>query len=111
MALELRKAFGVLDGRNISGLRAGIFIASAVQALLPAGLIFYIARNANPMGDGMEWVAMVPALFLAGLSAAPGLILSAINRLLIPGALWAVAGAILNLAFYTEVASELAHPR
>jgi hypothetical protein len=57
----------------------------------------------------MEWVGMVPALFVAGLSAAPGLILSSINRLLILGALWAVAGVLLNYAFYTEVVSELSH--
>ena len=109
MPVELKKVLGLLNGRDIPGLRLAIFIVSAAQALLPVGLIFYIARNANPMGDGMEWVAMVPALFLAGLSAVPGLLSSVINRLLIPGALWAIAGAAVNLAFYTEIAREFSH--
>ena len=109
MALELRKVFVVLDGRNISGLRLAVFIVSAAQALLPVGLMVYIARNANPMGDGMEWVAMVPAVFIAGLFAAPALLSSVFNRLLIPGALWAIAGAVVSLAFYTEIAREFSH--
>ena len=92
-------------------LRTAIKLCIAAQALVYIFLYYNIWKHTHPMGDGMEWVAVVPALFLAGLSAAPGLLLSVINRLLIPGALWAVAGAILNLAFYTEVASELAHPR
>jgi hypothetical protein len=109
MSLELKKTFGFLDGRHIPGLRLALFIVSAAQALLPFGLAVFIARHANPMGDGLEWVGMVPALFLAGLSAAPGLILSSLNRLLVPGALWAIAGALLNYAFYAEVVSELSH--
>ena len=109
MSFELKKLFGLLDGRDIPGLRLAVFVVSAAQALLPFGLIVYIARNANPMGDGMEWVAVIPALFLAGLSAAPALLLSIINRLLVPGALWAIAGAVVNLAFYTEITREFSH--
>jgi len=109
MSFDLKKPFGLLDGRNIPGLRPAPFIVSAAQALLPLGLIVLIARHANPMGDGMEWVAMVPALFLAGLSAAPALLLSVSNRLLVPGALWAIAGAAVNFAFYTEIAREFSH--
>ncbi len=106
MALTLEKLFEGLNGQNIPGLRAGVFVVAAVQALLPVGLIVYIARNANPMGDGMEWVAVVPAQFIAGFFAAPGLILSSINRLLIVGALLSIAGALVSLAFYLEIASE-----
>jgi hypothetical protein len=109
MSFDLKQLSGRLDGRNIRGLRLGVFIVSAAQALLPVGLIVYIARHANPMGDGMEWVALVPALLLAGLFAAPALLASVINRLLVPGALWAVAGAVLSLAFYAEIAREFSH--
>jgi hypothetical protein len=97
------------DRRNTSGPRIVVFILSAAQALLPLWLIVFIARHANPMGDGMEWVGMVPALLLAGLSATPGLILSISNRWLIGGLLWAIAGVLLNYAFYAEVVSELSH--
>jgi hypothetical protein len=108
MALANR-ALDALNSRNISGLRAAVFVASAVQALLPLGLIVFIARHANPMGDGMEWVGMVPALFIAALTAAPGLIASIANRWLLAGLLWAIAGALLNLAFYAEIVSEIGH--
>ena len=58
------------------------------------------------MGDGMEWVAVVPALFIAGFFAVPGLILSTINRLLIVGSLLSITGALVSLAFYLEIARE-----
>jgi hypothetical protein len=105
MAFEPKKA----PGQDMRGLRVVVFIASAVQALLPLGLIVFIARHANPMGDGMEWVGVVPALFIAALTAAPGLIASINNRWLIGGLLWAIAGALLNYVFYAEVWSELGH--
>jgi len=109
MALALKKAFDVLKARDVTGLRAAVFIVSAVQALLPLGLIVFIARHANPMGDGMEWVGVMPALFIAALTAGPGLIASVNNRWLIAGLLWAIAGALLNFAFYTEIVRELGH--
>lgn len=109
MAFEAKRLPDAPDRRNISGLRIVVFIMSAVQAVLPLGLIVFIARHANPMGDGMEWVGVVPALFLAALSGAPGLIASVSNRWLIAGLLWAIAGALLNYAFYAEVWSELSH--
>jgi hypothetical protein len=106
MAFDLDKVFKALDGQHVRGLRAAVFVVAAVQALLPVGLIIYIARNANPMGDGMEWVAVVPALLIAAIFVAPALILSAINRLLIVGTLFAGVGILVNLAFYLEIASE-----
>jgi hypothetical protein len=106
MALDLQKALNILDGRHVRGLRSGVFIVAAAQALLPVGLIIYIARNANPLGDGMEWVAVVSALFIALFFVAPALILSAINRLLVFGALLAGAGVPVNLAFYVEIVRE-----
>ena len=62
----------VLDGRNISGLRRRVHRRGGAGAAAGRPHV-YIARNANPMGDGMEWVAVVPALFIAGLFAAPAL--------------------------------------
>jgi uncharacterized membrane protein len=107
MALALQKVFDILEGRWIPGLRAAVFVVAAAQALLPLGLIVYIARNANPKGDGMEWVAVAPALFIAGFFAAPALILSRMNRLLIVAALLAIAGALVSYAFYAEITREL----
>jgi hypothetical protein len=59
------------------------------------------------MGDGMEWVALVPATGILGLFVAPALIIGAINRLLILGALFAITGAVLNVLFFIEIAREL----
>jgi hypothetical protein len=106
MPFDLGKVFNALDGQHVRGLRAAVFIVAATQALLPAGLMIYIASNANPMGDGMEWVAIVPALLIAAIFVAPALILSAINRLLIVGATFAGIGILVNLVFYLEIASE-----
>jgi hypothetical protein len=106
MALDLQKVLHVLDGRRVPGLRAGVFIAAAAQALLPVGLIVYIARHANPIGDGMEWVAVVPALLIVAIFVAPALILAMINRLLVVGAFFAGVGILVNLAFYVEIARE-----
>ena len=58
------------------------------------------------MGDGMEWVALAPALLIVAMSAAPALILAAIDRLLIFAALLAIGGALLNFAFYSEITTE-----
>ena len=109
MSFDLKKARDVREEKNISALRVAVFIVAGVQALLPLGLIVFIARHADPRGDGMEWVGVFPALILAALFAIPPLIWSVHNRRLTLGLLVAIAGALVNLIFYMEVASELGH--
>ena len=104
----IKQIVHAIDGRQVRGLRAGVLIAAVVQAALPVGLYFYIDRNANPMGDGLEWIAMVPALFIFVVFVPPALILGAINRLLVIGALFAGAGALVSLAYYVQIAREFA---
>jgi hypothetical protein len=106
--VTVKQIVQAIDGRQVRGLRAGVLIAAAVQAALPVGLYFYIDRNANPMGDGLEWIAMVQALFIFVVFVPPALILGAINRLLVIGALFAGAGALVSLAYYAEIAREFA---
>lgn len=66
-----------------------------------------IAVNANPMGDGMEFVAIVPfgLVFLA--LVAPSLMLGVTGRMLPLGAALAVIGLGLNVLLFLDIASEL----
>jgi len=63
--------------------------------------------NANPLGDGFEFVAIVPfgVVFLA--LVAPSLWLAVAGRMLPLGAALAVAGLVLNVLLFIEIASEL----
>ncbi|MFI4998101.1 MAG: hypothetical protein ACHQAQ_20235 [Hyphomicrobiales bacterium] len=73
-----------------------------------------ILVNANPRGDGFELVAIVPfgLVFLA--LVAPSLWLGATGRRLPLGVALAVAGLIVNVLLFVEIARELtgdgAHP-
>ena len=106
MPADFRTIFHAIDGRDIKHLRAAVLIAGAVQTLLPIGLFVYLSYDTNPMGDGMEWVAIVPAVFYFLIFVLPALFLGAINRLLTIAALFAGAGAAVNLVFYTEIVRE-----
>jgi hypothetical protein len=66
-----------------------------------------ILVNANPLGDGFEWVAVVPfgIVFLA--FVAPSLWLGVAGRRLPLGVALALAGLVLNGLLFIEIASEL----
>jgi len=66
-----------------------------------------ILVNMNPLGDGFEWVAVVPfgIVFLAFI--APSLWLGVAGRMLPLGVALAVAGLVLNGLLFIEIASEL----
>ena len=66
-----------------------------------------ILVNMNPLGDGFEWVAVVPfgIVFLA--FVAPSLWLGVAGRRLPLGVALAFAGLILNGLLFIEIASEL----
>jgi hypothetical protein len=68
-----------------------------------------IAVNANPMGDGMEFVAIVPFGFIFLALVVPSLMLALRSRMLPFAATLAVAGLILNVLLFNEIASELTH--
>jgi len=68
-----------------------------------------IAVNANPMGDGMEYVAIVPFGFIFLALVAPSFLLGVSGRMLPLGAALAIAGLVLNVLLFIEIASELTH--
>ena len=57
-----------------------IILAVAVQALIYLYLYVYIFQRSNPMGDGMEWVAVMPATFVLAAGAGPALALRSSRR-------------------------------
>ncbi len=73
-------------------LRLLILGGIALQALIYLYLFVFIGRHANPMGDGLEWVAIVPAtvILAAGMIPSIGLCFS---RRLLPAACWSPAPA------------------
>ena len=79
-------------------------------AQVPCWLLFafYISCKANPLGDGLEWVAMVPATGILVVLVAPALLFGAINRLLALAAGLVLAAAIFNVLLFVQVAEELA---
>jgi hypothetical protein len=94
-------------GRIAQFVRYLIVALAGAQAAYWLYTFRLIAVNANPMGDGMEFVAIVPfgLVFLA--LVAPSLMLGMRGRMLPLGAALAVAGLVLNVLLFLEVASEL----
>ena len=86
-----------------------VLALAAAQTLFWFYLFIYIGQHSNPKGDGMEWVAMVPATLLFLAFAVPALLLGAIGRLLRFAVVLAGCGAVLNFLFFLEIASEFAH--
>jgi hypothetical protein len=96
-------------GRIARLLRYFILAATSAQTAYWLYTFRLIAVNANPMGDGMEFVAIVPfgLVFLA--LVAPSLILGLTGRMLPLGAALGVIGLVLNVLLFIEIASELTH--
>ena len=67
-----------------------------------------IAVNSNPMGDGLEFVAIVPFGFIFIVLLAPALLLGWMGRFLAFGAALAIVALILNVLLSLEITSELA---
>jgi hypothetical protein len=86
----------------------------AAMALAVAEIVFwlyaffYISRHANPLGDGLEWAAMVPITGIALFLAFPALVLSPFRRAAWIAAGLAFAAAIGDIIVWTQVLSGFA---
>jgi hypothetical protein len=69
---------------------------------------FYISRHANPLGDGLEWAAMVPLTIIALCLAFPALVLSPFRRAAWISAGLAVTAALADIAIWTKILGEFA---
>jgi len=89
------------------------FFRYFVLAVAGAQTVFWLYTfrliyvNANPMGDGFEFVAVVPFGFVFLALVAPSLLLGSSGKKLALCATLAVAGLILNAFLFLEIASEL----
>jgi Flp pilus assembly protein TadB len=89
-------------------LRAAIHACIAVQVLIYLYLFVYIGEHANPKGDGMEWVAIVPGGAALAVGALPAWVLRERERWLPVALITACVGILLNLAYLYEIARESA---
>jgi hypothetical protein len=86
----------------------------AAMALAAAEIVFwlyaffYISRHANPLGDGLEWAAMVPLTGIALLLAFPALVLSPFRRAAWIAAGLAIAAAAADVVIWTQILGEFA---
>jgi hypothetical protein len=87
------------------------------MALAAAEIVFwlyaflYVSRLANPLGDGLEWAAMVPLTLIALGLAFPALVLSPYRRAAWVAAGLAIAAAIADVIVWTQVLGEFAARR
>ena len=96
------------DRDRAKRLRVAIYIALALQVLIWLGLFVYIARHANPKGDGMEWVALMPESVILILGIALPLAFSREGRMQPVGLIIAGIGTMLSIAFFFEIVREFA---
>ncbi len=97
------------EERRAKRLRLAVHVGIAAQVLIYVYLYVYIYQHANPMGDGMEWVAVVPATFILAVGLIPTVALRLNRRLLPAAAIVAFVGVVINAAFLLEIVREMNH--
>jgi len=89
-------------------LRSFVLSAGSALTLFWIYTFYAIAAQANPKGDGMEWMAAFPMTLIFMLLTLPALIIGLFGRALIFGALVATASAFVNLWIWQEILAEFA---
>lgn len=105
-ALPRRRAS--LRKRLRIALRSFVLAAACALTLFWIYTFYVIGEQANPNGDGMEWMAAFPMTLIFLLLTLPTLIIGLFGRALIFGALVAVASAFVNLWVWREILAEFA---
>jgi hypothetical protein len=95
------------DSRSETWFLRVIYIGVAVQVLLYLYLFYYIGQHSNPKGDGMEWVAVMPATLIVIAGVGPALSFRKDRRPWI-GAIISLIGVAVGIAFFLEIAREFA---
>ena len=80
-----------------SPMRIGVVAGAILETAVWAGIWIYTARKANPMGDGMEWIAVWLATIVFLPFTVPALILGLIGRWLTFAAVLVAGVAIAYL--------------
>jgi hypothetical protein len=88
-------------------LRVTVLGLAAAQTAFWIYTWYYLIRNANPMGDGMELVATVPLTFIFLVFVLPGFLLALNRRALIAALVLLGIGLLANAALWTQILSEI----
>lgn len=105
MSSRPAKRFALLHSDH---LRVAALVGAAAEVVFWLYAFFYISRRANPLGDGVEWTAMVPLTAVTLCLAFPALVLSPFRRAAWISAGLVIAAAIADLAIWTQILGELA---
>jgi hypothetical protein len=89
-------------------LRSCVLAAGCVLTGFWVYTFYAIGEQANPKGDGMEWMAAFPMTLIFMLLTLPTLIIGLFGRTLIFGALVAAASAFVNVWIWREILAEFA---
>jgi hypothetical protein len=86
---------------------------AGIETLFWLYTFYYIARHANPLGDGMEWLGEVPLTIIVLTLVVPALILAVIGHwyaLATKLAALLVAGALAaDVVVWAQLLGEFAH--
>ena len=91
-----------------SGIRATVLVLAATQALFPVYAIYYIAKRANPKGDGMELLGATPMLLVCLFLTLPALIGGLRRKSLGRALVVVLLAAMLNAIFYLHLIGQFA---
>lgn len=98
------RARAIISGQPIA---TAARLLSGAQAVFWVYSIAYIIRSANPKGDGMELVAVMPMTLVFAVFVIPALMLSFFTRLHRVGVTLGVIGACANGFLWNEILAEL----
>jgi hypothetical protein len=87
-------------------LRSIVLVAGCTLTAFWIYTFYAIGEQANPKGDGMEWMAAFPMTLIFMLLTLPALIIGLFGRALIFGALVAAASAFVNVWVWREILAE-----
>jgi hypothetical protein len=88
-------------------LRMAALTVAAAEAVFWVYSIIYVIRHANPMGDGMELVAIMPLSVLFGALTLPALLLARGGRWIKTSVAFALASGVANFLLWQEILYEL----
>jgi len=92
-------------------LRLGVLAVAAIEMLFWLYTFAYINNHANPLGDGLEWLAAVPMTIIFLVLTAPAMFLAGIGLWLKFAAILATIAAVADVDVYVwiEILGEFAH--
>ena len=91
-----------------SGIRATVLVLAATQAFFPVYAFYYIAKRANPKGDGMELLGAMPMLLVFLFLTLPALIGGVRRTSLGRALIFVLLAAMLNAMFYLHLIGQFA---